>query len=445
VRKNTFYGGIHPPEEKQYTENIPFSVMPAPAQIILPLAQHLGKQAKALVKKGFEVKKGTLIAESDGFISSPVHSSVCGSVTGVGKEVNSSGFPKDSILINSNSNNDVELFEPLNPLDVTPDQIRERVKSAGIVGQGGAAFPTYVKLTPPADKNIDTVIINGCECEPYLTRDYRFMVERPEAVIEGLLLIMKALGVKKGAIGVEDNKPEALNTLKSIVNGRDISVISLKTKYPQGAEKMLIKAVLGREVPPGKLPLDVGAVIQNTGTAAAVYDAVVKGEPLTTAALTVTGKGIKEPKNLLVPVGTPLKDVIDYCGGVTDDAAKIVVGGPMMGIAQYDLMAPVMKATSGIVVLTEEEVNKYEETPCLRCGQCVDVCPLRLMPTKLARFVQLGRYEDAEQLGITVCMECGTCAFTCPANIPLVQWLRLGKQKAFQLQREREALKNNMN
>jgi Na+-translocating ferredoxin:NAD+ oxidoreductase subunit C len=242
------------------------------------------------------------------------------------------------------------------------------------------------------------------------------MVERPEAIVEGLVLIMKALGVKKGAIGIEDNKPEAVKKLKEFIKGRDITIISLKTKYPQGAEKMLIKAVLGKEVPPGKLPLDVGTVIQNTGTAAAVYDAVVNGEALVTAALTVTGKGIKNPKNIIVVVGTPIKDVIEFCGGLRDNAAKIIVGGPMMGVAQYDLMAPVMKATSGIVVLTEDEINKNEETPCLKCGQCVEVCPLHLIPTRLARFIQLGRYEDAEQLGITVCMECGTCAFTCPAN-----------------------------
>jgi Na+-translocating ferredoxin:NAD+ oxidoreductase subunit C len=441
VRKYTFYGGIHPPEEKHFTEGKNFEIMPAPGQIILPLSQHLGRQAKALVKKGNEVKRGTLVAESDGFISSPVHSSVCGTVVSVGKEVNTGGFPKDSIIINSIKKDDVELFNPLDPATITPEEIRERVKAAGIVGQGGAAFPTYVKLTPPENKTIDRVIINGCECEPYLTRDYRFMVERPEAVIEGLRLIMKALGVKNGAIGIEDNKPEAVKTLKSLVKGSDISIISLKTKYPQGAEKMLIKAVLGSEVPPGKLPLDVGVVIQNTGTAAAVYDAVVKGEPLTVAALTVTGKGINVPKNLLVPVGTPVKDVLEYCGGITDDAAKIIVGGPMMGVAQYDLMAPVMKATSGIVVLTEDEINRFDETPCLKCGQCVDACPLKLMPTRLSRLIQLGRYEDAEQIGITVCMECGTCAFTCPANIPLVQWLRLGKQEV-QLLRQKEAQKN---
>jgi Na+-translocating ferredoxin:NAD+ oxidoreductase subunit C len=443
VRTKTFTGGIHPPEEKHFTEAKLFETMPSPKQIILPLAQHLGKQAKSLVKKGTEVKKGTLVAESDGFISSPIHSSISGVVAGIGKEVNSGGFPKDSIIINSNDSTEQDFQLPLDPETVTPAEIRERVKVSGLVGQGGAAFPTYVKLSPPEDKKIEGVILNGCECEPYLTRDFRFMVERPDAVVGGLLLIMRALGVKNGYIGIENNKPEAVKILGDHAKGKNISVIPLKTKYPQGAEKMLIKAISGKEVPPGKLPLDVGFVIQNIGTAVSVFDAVAKGEPSIVAALTVTGKGIKEPKNLLVPVGTPIRDVLEFCGGLTDDAAKIIVGGPMMGVAQYDISAPVMKATSGIVVLTEDEIKREEETPCLKCGQCIEACPLNLMPTKLARFIQLSRYEDAENIGITVCMECGTCAFTCPANIPLVQWLRLGKQKVFQLQRERTLSGNN--
>lgn len=437
----TFNGGVHPPEQKTQTEHLPFEFMPSPAQIILPLVQHLGKQAVALVKKGNPVVKGQLIAEADGFISAPVHSPVCGTVASIGKEVNSSGFPKESIIITTNGESEFQTLPSLDPEKVTAEEIRERVKTAGIVGQGGAAFPTAVKLLPPKDKAIDLVILNGCECEPYLTRDFRFMIERPEAVVSGLRLIMKALGVSKGFIGIEDNKPEAIAVMNdALKNESGISVIALKTKYPQGAEKMLIKAAAGREVPPGKLPLDVGCVIQNIGTAAAIYDAVVKGEPSLTAALTVSGGGIKSPKNLIVPVGTPIKDVIEYCSGVTEDAVKLIVGGPMMGVAQYDFSAPVMKATSGILVLTQKEVSKQEETACLRCGQCVSACPLNLMPTRLSRLSQLERYEDAEGYGITVCMECGTCAYTCPANIPLVQWIRLGKQKVLQLQRERKTV-----
>ena len=436
----TFHGGVHPQEAKELTEHLAFEMMPVPEQIILPLVQHLGKQAVSLVKKGTAVIKGQLVAEADGFISAPIHSSINGIVGSLGKEVNSSGFPKDSITINNNGQNETQFFPQLDPEKITPDEIRERVKLAGIVGQGGAAFPTFVKLMPPKDKVIDKVILNGCECEPYLTRDYRYMIERPVEVIAGLKLIMKALGVKEGFIGIENNKPEAIKVLqRELQNQTDISIISLQTKYPQGAEKMLIKAVTGREVPPGKLPLDVGAVIQNIGTAVAVYDAIVKGEPSIMAALTVSGKGVKNPKNLLVPVGTPIKAVLNFCGGVTEDAAKLIVGGPMMGFAQYDFNAPVMKATSGILVLTFDEIAKQEETACLKCGQCVGACPLNLVPTRLARYSQLNRFEDAEGYGITVCMECGTCAFTCPANIPLVQWIRYGKQKVIQLQRERKA------
>lgn len=438
--KKTFKGGIHPNEQKHLTENLAFELMPNPQQVIIPLVQHLGKPAKPIVKKGSEVKAGEIIAEQDGFISSPIHSPVSGKVSKITIGATVTGFPKDAIVIESAEKNETVLMPPLDPDVISPEEIRERVKLAGIVGQGGAAFPTYVKLSPPPDKKIDIVIINGCECEPYLTRDYRYMIEKTDDLISGLKLIMKAVGVDKGAIGIEDNKPEAIHKLKEAVkNIPNISIEVLETKYPQGAEKMLIKAVTGKEVPPGKLPFDVGAVIQNIGTAIAVNDAIVKGEPQLTAALTVSGLGINQPKNLIVPIGTPLADVLDYCGGVKENAVKVVVGGPMMGVAQYDFSAPVMKATSGILVLTDEEVNDHEETPCLRCGKCVDVCPLNLIPTKLARLSSLEKFEEAEQLGITICMECGTCTYTCPANLPLVQWIRFGKQRVMALQRERQS------
>lgn len=440
MRSYTFRGGVHLPEYKELTENSVFELMPIPEEIILPVSQHLGKDASPQVKKGDDVVAGQLVAKAEGFISAPVHSSVAGKVLSLGKEITATGFPKDSIVIKTNGTVEVEkiLLPPLNPETVTPEEIRSRVAEAGIVGQGGAAFPTYVKLSPPKDKRIDVVVLNGCECEPYLTRDYRLMIERSDDLISGFKLIMKALGVNRGVIGIENNKPEAIKLLSGkVADEKGLEVISLKTKYPQGAEKMLIKAVTGKEVPPGKLPMDVGAVIQNIGTAIAIHDAVVKGEVLTVAALTVSGKGIKIPKNLLVPVGTPIQNVIDFCGGVTEDSVKIVVGGPMMGVAQFDLHAPVMKATSGILVLTKDEVAENPETPCLRCGQCVGACPLNLMPTKLARYSQLQKYEEAEGADVTVCMECGTCAYTCPANIPLVQWIRLGKQKVLEMQHER--------
>lgn len=435
-KMNSFKGGIHPKEYKELTENLPFEFLPIPKQIILPLQQHLGKQAIPIVKKGDEVKTGKLIANIDGIISAPIHSSVCGKVLSIGKETNASGFPKDSIVISTNENNEKEFLTPLNPDLISKEEIIERIKNAGIVGQGGAAFPTYVKLSPPKEKIIDTVILNACECEPYLTRDYRFILEKTDEMIGGLKLIMKALNVKNGFIGIEDNKPKAIEKIKeAIKNETDITLVVLKTKYPQGAEKMLIKAVDGREVPPGKIPIDVGVIVQNVGTAISIFDAVIKGQPSITSAITVSGKGIKNPKNLIVPIGTSIKDIIDYCGGFTDDAARIIVGGPMMGIAQYDLFSPIMKATSGLLVLTKKEINEFEETDCVKCGKCISVCPINLMPTRLVRLIQLGKYEEAEKLGITVCMECGTCAFTCPAGIPLVQWLRLGKQKVNQLQK----------
>ncbi len=436
----SFQGGVHPSEYKNLTENLPFEQMPNPKQIILPLSQHIGKPAKSLVAKKDEVKAGQLIAEAEGFVSAPIHSSVSGKVKIIEDEPNVSGFPKESIVIDSIEENEFEKFPALDPKTITPEEIRERVKVAGIVGQGGAAFPTFIKLTPPEDKKIDYVILNGCECEPYLTRDYRLMMENPVKVLTGLSLIMKALNVSQGAIGIEDNKPEAIKKLSTAaLVFPNISVEVVQTKYPQGAEKILIKAVLNREVPPGKLPLDVGVVIQNIGTAVAIYDAIVEGMPLINAPLTVSGLGINNPKNLFVPVGTPLTDVLDYCGGVKDNAVKVVVGGPMMGVTQYDFTAPIMKATSGILVLTKEEVNEHQETPCLKCGKCIEVCPLGLMPTKLARYSQLDKLEEAEELDITVCMECGTCAYTCPANIPLVQWIRLGKKRVMEKQKGNKA------
>jgi electron transport complex protein RnfC len=306
------------------------------------------------------------------------------------------------------------------------------------VGQGGAAFPTFVKLSPPNTKKIDSLLINACECEPYLTRDYRLILDRMPELMSGIKIILKILGLPKCFIGIEDNKPKAIRKLREEAGKRPgIEIVTLKTKYPQGGEKMLLKAVLNREVPQGKLPMDVGAVVQNVGTAVAVHNAVVRGEPAITAALTISGRGIRNPRNLIVPVGTSVKDVIDLCGGIRENAARIVIGGPMMGTAQHSVRSPVVKATSGILVLTEEETRKKAETPCLRCGRCVSVCALNLIPTRLARLSRLGRFEDVEKLNITTCMECGTCAYECPAHIPLVQWMRLGKQAVLRMQRAR--------
>ncbi|MEG8947687.1 electron transport complex subunit RsxC [Rosettibacter firmus] len=432
-QKKTFRGGIHPNTYKELTEDLSFEIMPPPKQVIIPLSQHTGKPAKPLINKGTKVKTGELIAEQDGYISANIHSSVTGKVIKISSAVNVNGFIKESIFIETDENEEFCKMPSLNIEAITAEEIKTRIKDAGIVGLGGAAFPAYVKLSPP-DKKIDYVILNGCECEPYLTRDYRLMIERTDDIISGLKLIMKAVNASKGIIGIEDNKIEAINKLKkALSNYSDISIIPLKTKYPQGAEKMLIKAVINREVPPGKLPFDVGCIIHNIGTTISIYDAISKGEPQITAAITVSGKGINKPKNLIARVGTPLIDIINFCGGIKSNTKKIIVGGPMMGIAQYDLSAPVTKATSGILVLNDEEVTNFKETNCLRCGKCVEVCPLNLIPTRLARLTQFKKYEDAKNLGITVCMECGTCTYNCPANIPLVQWIRLGKQKAMSI------------
>lgn len=434
----TFKGGIHPSEMKELTSEKPFEFLPLPDQIFLPLSQHAGKQALLLKKKGDAVKKGEMIAEADGFISAPVHSPVSGKINKIISLLTLTGTRSDAVVINRTDTDEEESMEPLNPDAIAREQIIERVKQAGIVGQGGAAFPTYVKLSPPPDKKIDYVILNACECEPYLTRDYRLLIENTEEVIAGLKLILKATGVSTGIIGIEDNKPEAIKQLKTYLNKEEnILLKELKTKYPQGAEKMLIKAVTGRETPPGKLPFDVGCIIQNVGTAVSVYNAVVKGKPQTHAFITVSGLGIKEPKNLIVPVGTPLKNIIDYCGGVKDNAKKIIAGGPMMGFAQFDLNSPVTKAASGILVLTEKETSATKESNCLNCGRCLSVCPLNLAPTRLYKFARFNKFEEAIDIGILSCMECGTCAYNCPAGIPLVHWVRFGKRKSSALLKQK--------
>lgn len=433
--KNTFKGGVHPNEWKELTEAKPIEIMPLPKEIIIPLQQHLGNEATPVVKKKDKVLMGQLIAQPVGYISAPIHSPVTGFVKDIKLVPSALGLPKRSIIIAPEDSEEKQFFEPLDFESVTAEQIVQRVKEAGIVGMGGASFPTYVKLQPPKDKPIDTLIINACECEPYLTRDYRILIEKTEEFLCGVKLIMKALGVKNTIIGIEDNKPKAIEKLKKFLENDDSTkLFSLKTKYPQGAEKMLIYATLRRQVPPGKLPLDVGVVVQNVATALSVYQAVIEGKPQIDAILTVSGKGIFEPKNLIVKIGTPIQEVLDFCGGPTPEAERIVVGGPMMGVAIFDLKTPVMKATSGIVVLTKKEINKKETRNCVRCGKCIEVCPINLQPTKLARLSEFGKYEDAQRLGIMNCMECGTCQYNCPSDVPIVHWLRLGKNKAKNLQ-----------
>ncbi len=439
----SFRGGVHPPEYKELTRDKPIEPMPPGARLLVPLSQHLGRPATPVVGKGDVVRRGQPLAESTGPISSPVHAPVDGKVLKLAKGPVAGGTLAEMVVIEPEQSPPADdgrpPLPPLEPEAVTGDRIVERVREAGIVGLGGAAFPTAVKLSPPPDKPIDWLLINGAECEPYLTRDYRLMLERTADLVEGIRLLGRALGdgVRLG-IGIEDNKPQAVAALREAAAGRGcrIEIFELRTKYPQGAEKMLIHAATGRSVPPGSLPMEVGCVIQNVGTALAVRDAVVLGEVPCTATLTVSGLGVVEPKNLQVPIGTPLRDVLAYCGGVRATARRVVAGGPMMGFAVHSLDVPVVKATSGVLVLTEQELRAPAETACIRCDRCVAACPIGLLPRRLARLARLGRFAEARAQGVEHCMECGTCAFTCPAHQPLVQYLRLGKRGVRNLPRE---------
>lgn len=426
----TFVGGIHPPEKKELSEHKQITPLKPPARAVILLRQHLGAPAKAAVAIGDEVKIGTLIGKPEGFVSAPVHSSVSGKVIAIGEFQTAMGRPAEAVVIENNGKEEWEpLKEAADPVNLTPEEIKEKIKAAGIVGMGGAAFPTVVKLSPPKEKPIDVVILNGAECEPYLTADHRLMVEKPEEIVTGLRIIMKSLGVKKGIIGIEDNKPDAIAAIKKASSQfPEISVCVPHVKYPQGAEKMLIKAATGREVPPRALPMDVGVVVQNIGTTYAIYEAVRFGKPLIERVTTVTGEGVKEPGNFLVRVGTLLSELINAAGGFTSQTGKVIAGGPMMGFAVSSLDVPVTKGTSGVLVLPEEGIFHADDfQPCIRCSRCVDVCPMQLQPGLISTFIEKGHYEDAKANNLFDCFECGSCAFVCPSKRPIVQLVRLGK------------------
>ncbi len=429
----TFTQGTHPPQRKGLSKNMQIRRLLPPPRVILPLSQHTGAPCKPLVSKGDRVEKGQLIGDSNAFISSPIHSSVAGKVFSIERFPHPIFGEGEAVVIETADENEKtyleEIQQDIDLSSLSPEDIRKRVRESGIVGLGGAAFPTHVKLTPPSGKTIDTVILNGCECEPYLTSDYRIMLERGEDCLFGLKLIMLATGAKKGYIGIESNKREAISLLQRISGQEEnIQVISLKTKYPQGGEKMLIKAILNREVPSGGLPLDVGVVVSNVGTAVAILEAVKFKKPLIERVITVTGK-VRNPSNLLVPIGTPISYCIDQCEGLKEEAAKIIMGGPMMGISQYTLDAPVIKGTSGILILGKKDSLFLKEEPCVKCSRCVDHCPTGLFPTILIKLIRGERWEMLGDYSIMDCIECGCCSYVCPSKIPLVQLIKLGKKE----------------
>lgn len=432
IQKSTFRGGVHPPYCKEATKDKALKKADVPKMVIIPMQQHIGAPCEPLVKKGDEVKLGQKIGESKGFVSAPVHASVSGKVIAVEPRLHNSGQKVMSVVIESDGLDTLHesIEAPKKLEDLSSDEIKDLVKGAGIVGLGGATFPTQVKLSPAPEKKIEAVILNGAECEPYLTADHRLMVEKAEDIVFGMKAILKALDVKKGYIGIEDNKPDAIEAIqKALGNDSDVTIYSLHTKYPQGGEKQLIKAITGKEVPSGGLPADVGVIVQNVGTAAAIADTIKTGMPLIERAVTITGSGVKEPQNLLVRLGVPVSDVIEQCGGFSQEPKKIILGGPMMGAAQSSTEIPVVKGTSGILVLNKEEARIPDPSPCIRCGRCVEICPVYLMPLYISSYALNEMYDQAADFHALDCIECGSCSYICPSRRPLTSSIRLAKRE----------------
>lgn len=440
-------GGVHPSDNKKWSRGSAIEPMDLPDVVNIPLSQHIGAPAVAKVAKGDKVLVGQLIAEAGGFMSANIHAPVSGTVTAVDAQPNGQGLRQPMITIKREGDEwmpEIDRSETLvEKCDLSPKEIIDKIKAAGIVGMGGATFPTHVKLMIPDGKKTEALIINGVECEPFLTSDYRTMLERGERLIAGTRILMKAVGVGKAFIGVENNKPDAIAHLRSLLGSDSgISVVALKTRYPQGGEKQLIAAVTGRQVPPPPaLPIDVGAVVCNASTAVAVYEAVQKNKPLIERVVTVTGKSLKEPKNLLTRMGTPVESLIAKCGGLPEGDVRVLNGGPMMGRALVNLAMPVMKGCSGIVVMSGKEVLRGEESACIKCAKCVSACPMGLEPYLISKLTRKRAWDDAESNDITSCIECGCCQFTCPANIPLLDHIRLGKQTVMGIIRARNAKK----
>ena len=424
----TFRGGIHPPYQKEATANRATVEISLPAEVVIPMEQHVGASDSPTVSVGNRVEAGQKIGTSEAFISAPVHASVSGTVKAIEDRRNFTGALVQSVVITTDLSQPSKWTDKRDTSNLSAEQIRDISKEAGLVGLGGAAFPTFVKLSPPEGKPIDIVIINGCECEPFLTCDHRMMLERPDDVIAGLKLMMKAVGAQRGYIGVEANKMDAADILTAKLAGEaGIDVSILEVKYPEGAEKMLIDAITGRRVPPGKLPSEVGVLVQNVGTAVALQDAASTGKPMVDRVITVTGPGIKEPKNILVKVGTSIEHVIEQCGGFAGTPGKVIVGGPMTGWAQKDLSAAVVKGTNGVVVLDIASVDVEEEQKCVGCDKCLDACPIFLMPNSIVKYAKVGKWEMADKYGVNDCFECGCCSYVCPSGISHVAYVRKAK------------------
>lgn len=435
----TFKQGIHPEYNKQLSKDKPFKKAKRPETVVIPLQQHIGAPCKPLVKKGDHVDLGQKIGDSDSFVSAPVHASVSGVIKEIKKVLTPVGKKADAIIIEADEEDSLaEGIKPRGDLaELTPGDIKDIVHEAGIVGMGGAMFPTHVKLAVPDGKKVDYIILNGAECEPYLTVDHRMMIERPGDIVFGLKVLMKATGAKNGIIGIEENKPEAIEAMRqAVLSEEGLELKVLATKYPQGGEKMLIKAILDREVPAGGLPLDVGVVVNNISTAVAVRDAIKEGMPLVERSVTVTGRGIKEPVNLIYRIGTAVSELIAEAGGFVGNPGKVILGGPMTGFAQTVIDLPAVKGTSGVLVLPEEEVEDFEPAPCIKCARCVDVCPQFLMPVNLANYTQHEMFEELEKYQILNCIECGSCSFICPAKRPLMQYIKMGKAEVIARKRK---------
>lgn len=448
MKLHTFkIGGIHP-EENKITAEMPTQMAELPKQAIFPLSQHIGAPAKPVVQRGDKVKVGTLLAEAGGFVSAPIYSSVSGTVAKIDEEFDATDYRKPVIIVNVEGDEWEESIDRGDKLEtladhpeLTPEEIVSRVQAAGVTGMGGAGFPTHVKLCPPPTAKAECIIVNAVECEPYITSDYRLMMEHPDEIIAGLELLMKAAKVERGYIGIEENKPEAIKLLtEKTANDSRIEVIPLAQKYPQGGEKQLVDAVIHRQVPaPPAIPANVGAIVQNVGTTFAVYEAVMKRKPLIERYTTVTGKRIKRPGNFLVRIGTPFSQLIEACGGMPEGDNKVLAGGPMMGKAVISLNTPVCKGTNSITVISGDEAHRKKVQPCIRCAKCVSVCPMGLAPYLIATLSAFKEYERAESEDIVSCIACGSCQYTCPSGRPILDNILQGKAVVMGMIRERTA------